>query len=164
MEASSFGEWLKRNRRSLGMTQAQLAGKVNCATITVRKIEAEERKPSIQIAEQLANILEIPDNERRIFLDFARGDWHMAPASGGGNYPWHSPATTNNLYVPAMLTAPVGRDHDVSSVKDLLASANIRRVTLVGPPGVGKTHLSKAIAHALLQQFPAGVFLSLSIP
>ena len=158
MDAISFGEWLRRNRRSLGLTQAQLAGKVNCATITLRKIEAEERKPSAQIAEQLAHILEIPDIEHNVFVNFARGDWHMVPAGGKANYPWHSTTATNNIHIPARLTTLVGRDNDISSVKILLSDSNVRLVTLAGPPGVGKTHLSQGIAHAIHQQFPEGVF------
>jgi transcriptional regulator with XRE-family HTH domain len=30
----SFGEWLKRRRQGLGLTQQQLAAQINCATIT----------------------------------------------------------------------------------------------------------------------------------
>jgi predicted ATPase/DNA-binding XRE family transcriptional regulator len=158
MNAISFGEWLSRNRKSLGLTQAQLADKVNCATITLRKIEAEERRPSVQIAEQLARILEIPDHEHKIFLGFARGDWHIVPSDCGEGHPWHSPSAFPGLHVPARLTELVGRDQDVSSVSSLLSSPNIRLVTLAGPPGVGKTHLSQVIANELLPQFPDGVF------
>lgn|GEM_PF-1530038 len=158
MDAISFGEWLRRNRKSLGLTQAQLAANVNCATITLRKIEAEERKPSAQIAEQFARVFEIPANEHKLFLGFARGDWHMAPAARKEDIPWLPSATTTNIHVPSMLTTLIGREHDVSSVKVLLLASSVRLVTLAGPPGVGKTRLSQSVAFEVSQIFTGGIF------
>ena len=63
MTEVSFGEWLKRQRMGRGLTQEQLAHQISCATITLRKIEAEERHPSAQIIERLAEVFEIPSNE-----------------------------------------------------------------------------------------------------
>ena len=45
-EVTTFGTWLKRRRAALGLTQEQLAQQVGCSTIALRKIEAEERRPS----------------------------------------------------------------------------------------------------------------------
>jgi transcriptional regulator with XRE-family HTH domain len=50
------GEWLKRQREAEGLTQEQLAGQLNCSTITLRKIESEERRPSAQTIQQLTKI------------------------------------------------------------------------------------------------------------
>lgn len=75
----SFGEWLKHRRRTQGWTQKELALRINCSISTIRKIEAEERHPSVQIVERLAQVFEIPENQRRRFLRFARGDWQAAP-------------------------------------------------------------------------------------
>jgi hypothetical protein len=33
-DATTFGQWLRRRRKGLGLTQAELARKVGCATIT----------------------------------------------------------------------------------------------------------------------------------
>lgn len=90
MTEVSFGEWLKRQRKATGLTQQQLAEQVSCSTITLRKMEAEERRPSAQIVERLAEIFNIPKNERSAFLRFARGDWRSGPR-GVKNAPWHSP-------------------------------------------------------------------------
>src|SRR5215216_2414901 len=76
----SFGEWLKRRRKAAGWTQAQLAQQINCSTSALKKIEAEERHPSPQIVQQLAEIFRIPPNEQTAFLRFSRGDWDSAPA------------------------------------------------------------------------------------
>ena len=56
----SFGSIVKDHRQSIDLTQAELARRVACATITIRKIEADSLRPSIQIAERLATSLKIP--------------------------------------------------------------------------------------------------------
>lgn len=70
----SFGYWVRRQRMALDLTQAALAREVGCAPITIRKIEAEERRPSRQMAERLAECLGIPDEERATFVAAARGE------------------------------------------------------------------------------------------
>jgi transcriptional regulator with XRE-family HTH domain len=62
MEAPiSFGLWLKERRRQLDLTQHDLANCAGCSVVTIRKIEADERRPSRQVADLLAQCLEIPD-------------------------------------------------------------------------------------------------------
>ncbi len=48
----SFGHWLQQRRKALGLTQADLAHLVGCATVTIHKVESEERRPSKAIAER----------------------------------------------------------------------------------------------------------------
>ena len=79
MSDVSFGEWLKQRRKTQGWTQKELALRLNCSISTIRKMEAEERHPSAQVVERLAQVFDIPENQRRIFLRFARGDWQAAP-------------------------------------------------------------------------------------
>jgi hypothetical protein len=50
---TSFGEWLRRRRKALGLTQAELADQAGCVTGTIRSIEADARRPSRQLAERL---------------------------------------------------------------------------------------------------------------
>jgi tetratricopeptide (TPR) repeat protein len=38
-------------------------------------MEAEDRRPSAQIVERLIQVFHIPQNEHKVFLRFARGDW-----------------------------------------------------------------------------------------
>src|SRR6266545_2777945 len=71
---SSFGYWVRRRRKALDLTQAELARRVGCAEVTIQKIEADERRPSHQIAELLAEHLRIPPAERPHFLQRARGE------------------------------------------------------------------------------------------
>jgi predicted ATPase/class 3 adenylate cyclase len=71
---SSFGRWLQRRRKALDLTQNQLAQRVGCAAETLRKIEADARRPSRQIAERLAHALELPEAEHAAFIRAARAE------------------------------------------------------------------------------------------
>jgi class 3 adenylate cyclase len=71
----SFGRWLQRRRKVLDLTQDALAQRVGCAAETLRKIEADARRPSRQIAERLAAALEIPAEERTAFVKAARAEF-----------------------------------------------------------------------------------------
>ncbi len=64
------------------------------------------------------------------------------------------PSTYN---VPLPLTPLIGREQEVAAVCDLLKRSNVRLVTLIGPGGVGKTHLSLQIASDLLHDFTDGI-------
>jgi len=154
----SFGEWLKRRRKSVGLTQEQLAQQLNCSTITLRKIESEERRPSAQIVERLTEIFNIPSNEQTAFLRFARGDWKSAPSAEGEEVPWRASSVSPRSNLPASLTSLIGREQELASIREYLSNPGIRLVTLIGPPGIGKTRLCLEVARAELSDFPDGVF------
>jgi predicted ATPase/DNA-binding XRE family transcriptional regulator len=149
----SFGEWLKRRRLAAGMTQAQLADKAGYAAITLRKIESEQRRPSAQMVARLAEIFEVSAEQRSDFLRFARGDWTAAPEAGE-TPPWHRTAPD----LPAPVTRLIGREQELASVGEYLRSEEIRLVTLLGPPGIGKTRLALEAANRARPEFPGGVF------
>src|SRR5512138_3027183 len=71
---SSFGEWLRRRRRTLDLTRDELALQVGCAAATIKKIESDERRPSRQLAERLGMCLEIPPADQAAFLKAARAE------------------------------------------------------------------------------------------
>ncbi len=73
-DATSFGRWLRQRRRLLDLTQDELAQRVGCSVVTIRKIETDERRPSKQIAARLADSLAIPPADRAAFLRAARAD------------------------------------------------------------------------------------------
>src|SRR5215216_3374201 len=66
------GQLVRIRRRALGLTQDELARRVGCAAITVRKIEADDIRPSQQIAERLALALGVPVDDRDAFVHLAR--------------------------------------------------------------------------------------------
>ena len=59
--------------------------------------------------------------------------------------------------LPVELSSFVGREHQIAQVGELLLSA--RLVTLSGPGGIGKTRLALAVAEAVLNDCPDGVWL-----
>ena len=95
VQPQSFGTWLKRRRKALDLTQAELADQVGCSSAAIRKFEAEERTPSVQIANRLAEIFEIPGSERASFLKFVRGDPRVLLEDAVEPAPWRSPLTSH---------------------------------------------------------------------
>ena len=79
---TSFGRWLRARRRALDLTQDDLARRVGCAVITIQKLEADERRPSRQLAERLADSLQIAADERAAIITLARAEPYpdLAPA------------------------------------------------------------------------------------
>ncbi len=164
MAEVSFGEWLRHRRKAEGWTQEQLALQISCSTSALKKFEAEERHPSTQLVEQLAEIFHIPQDERTAFLRFARGDWKFAPSETMEEAPWRVSHIARHLNLPVPPTALIGREHEVSTVREYLSDPDIRLITLIGPPGVGKTRLSIEAAREPLSNFPDGVFFVPLVP
>lgn len=163
---ASFGQFLKRRRKSLDLTQVELAKRVGCATISIQLIEAGKRKPSRQMAELLARHLDIPHKEFESFIKFARAGKDeqklMYTDQGSHRVLWNmfSHRLTN---LPAQTTPLIGREQAVISVRKRLLDENIRLLTLTGPPGVGKTRLTIQVAYELADEFEEGVhFISLA--
>jgi predicted ATPase/DNA-binding XRE family transcriptional regulator len=154
----SFGEWLKRRRGAQGWTQEQLAQKIHCSTSALRKFESEERRPSAQSIELLATIFRIPQEEQTVFLRFARGDWKSALDEMPEEFPWSTSTKSPRSNLPTPVTSLIGREEDIEVVREYLLNPAIRLVTLMGPPGIGKTRLSIEAARTVLSSFPHGVF------
>jgi transcriptional regulator with XRE-family HTH domain len=68
MEQQSFGYWLKLKRKALDLTREELAAHVGYSAATIRKIEDEERHPSAQVVERLAEIFSIPAEELEVCI------------------------------------------------------------------------------------------------
>ena len=154
----TFGDWLRQRRRALDLTQEELARQVGCSIITLRKLEAEERRPSKPMSERLADVLNVPPSERAEFLRFARGDPFAGPrTSPAANETTAPQPARHNL--PLQLTSFIGREKEISEVGQLLARA--RLVTLTGTGGAGKTRLALEVAAGLVNAsaFSDGVWL-----
>jgi predicted ATPase/DNA-binding XRE family transcriptional regulator len=164
MEQRSFGLWLRLKRKALDLTREELAERLGYSAATVRKIEDEERRPSVQIAERLSEFFNIPQNERESFLRFARGDWKSAPAEMDVDVPWRISTKSPRSNIPAPTTSLIAREQEIAQVRDYLARDDIRLVTVMGPPGIGKTRLSIEAARAVLTDFPEGVFFAALAP
>ena len=174
-----FGEWVKRRRKALDLTQEELAQRAACSIFALRKIESGERRPSRQLAELLAESLEIDSEEKETFVKIARGmlnlerlqspimgssvtsisNFSTLASTGQPQQPSKSlqPASVLNR-IPLQSTPLLGRDSELAAMERLFSNSQCRLLTLTGMGGIGKTHL--AIEFATKQQavFPAGVF------
>jgi len=64
--------------------------------------------------------------------------------------------------LPAKLVPLIGREEELSRLRELLLGQQVHLITLLGPGGIGKTHLSKQVAMEMSERFADGVcFVSL---
>lgn len=180
---TSFGLWLKERRKQLDLTQAELANCAGCSVMTIRKIEADERRPSRQIAELLAACLEIAPDDQPTFLKVARAELRVdrLPTSPPSHLPTslppyphlggQSPATSppppgraversplRSDHLPISPSPLLGRDQELASLAQLLQNPQCRLLTLIGPGGVGKTALAIEAAAHQRDDFADGVY------
>ncbi|MDX1417470.1 MAG: helix-turn-helix transcriptional regulator, partial [Candidatus Promineifilaceae bacterium] len=67
--------WVQARRNQLGLSRTGLARLISCSPVTIKKIERDERRPSVQIAQLLATHLQIPASEQDAFIRRARGEF-----------------------------------------------------------------------------------------
>ena len=154
-----FGVWVRRRRKALDLTQGELARRLGCSLSLIVKIESDERRPSRQIAELLATHLEIPPEQRELFLQVARKakavdnlDELPVPVPevpAPPQPPLHS-------HLPRPLTPIVGRGHELDVLHQQIQNPACRLLTLTGPGGVGKTRLALEAAQSLERGFEHG--------
>lgn len=188
----SFGTWVRRRRKGLDLTQNALAERVGCTESMLRKIEADARRPSKQLAIRLASALELSGSQQAAFLKAARAEL----ASDQLVHPLHEYSTTRtpatskpaqssqaDLEIPrtaqqtSRVLAPVGtqvstiplplnslidRTQELEQLLTLLRAGK-RLLTLTGPGGVGKTRLIIQLATRLVAEYPDNIwFVDLS--
>ncbi len=155
----SFGEWLGGRRKALDLTRAELAQRAGCSVGALRKIEADERRPSKQLAGLLADSLAVPPDERLAFIKAARGELRvdrLGPPSLLG-LPERVPPTTP-FKAPIPPTPLIGRAPELVELGQLLRDPHCRLLTVVGPGGIGKTHLALELASRQRDFFCDGIY------
>jgi predicted ATPase/transcriptional regulator with XRE-family HTH domain len=155
----TFGAWLRHQRNQIPLTREQFAERVGCSVALLRKIEDGERRPSTQIAELIANTLNIPAADRATFVRVARGELNLE----------RLPAVLKPVSIPIVPAAPrvnlpvlptplIGRQRDVEELSQLLRDPHCRLLTLAGPGGMGKTRLAIETAKHSQALFDDGVY------
>jgi predicted ATPase/transcriptional regulator with XRE-family HTH domain len=158
-----FGEWVKKRRKALDLTQEELAHRAGCSVFALRKIESGERRPSKQLADLLAKALEVSSEEKQTFIKVARGETslerlHLPPLDSSlASLSNLQPASVSNR-IPLLHTLLVGRDAELAAMERLFNNPQCRLLTLTGMGGIGKTRLAIEFATRQQPEFLAGVF------
>jgi predicted ATPase/transcriptional regulator with XRE-family HTH domain len=157
----SFGTWVRRRRKALDLTQQELAKQIGCSPSLIFKIESDERRPSRQMAELLAEKLDIPAEQRSLFLKTARQE--KSPDSLNAIPPPSpleavSPQKPTHSHLPVSPTPLIGREQETQIISKQLLEPSCRLLTLTGPGGIGKTRLAIEVGHVLKPHFADGVY------
>ena len=161
METYSFGEWMKQRRKQLRLTQREVATAVYCSTAMIKKIEADERQPSLELAQALAVTLQIPAEQHNAFVECARGEQPLDHLTQKIKQieklvtlsPLH-PVTSS---LPNPITRFLGRSAELTDIAAKLRQPDCRLLTLLGPGGMGKTRLAIEVARIVQGDFSDGV-------
>ena len=150
----SFGTLLRQLRKRVGMTQSDLAAAVGYSVSFVSDLEQNRRLPAVAvILQQFVPALGLQEE-----AGFAAHLVELAAQARGERPP---PTVTvqrstqlvvtdtftfQSSHLPAPPTQLIGRDQEVKTLCNRLQGHSGRLLTMVGPPGVGKTRLGLAVA------------------
>jgi hypothetical protein len=158
----AFGAWVNENHPSMQddlWAQYWLAGTAAglCYTHKAGLSDAERMVGLVYAAANLKRYaalfgLPAPAQGARLFDPQA---WNRArPDTALGSIP----ASHYPTNFPLQSTSFVGREIEVSALRDLLRDEHVRLVTLTGPGGTGKTRLALQAASGLESNFRSGTF------
>jgi predicted ATPase len=166
---TSFGELLRFLRERVELSQKELAMQVGYHYSYMSRIEKNQRTPdptTLMARFVPALYLDSEPEWTARLLELAgvtEARQRSATASPSGPKSAFPPPPTalpifdlSSSNLPIILTPLLGRDEEVVALTDLLARDNVRLVTLIGPPGVGKTRLAAHIAAQVAGSFAHG--------
>jgi WD40 repeat protein/serine/threonine protein kinase/DNA-binding XRE family transcriptional regulator len=135
-DPASFGPWLRERRRARDLSREELARRVGCAVVTVKKIETGERRPSRQIAELILDVLAVPPEERSAIVRLAR-----ATPSPAGPVPQSPPLSPADLALEDLS----GRAIRGYALHQRIGAGGFGVVYRAEQPGVGRAVAIKII-------------------
>jgi transcriptional regulator with XRE-family HTH domain len=155
---TTFGALLRQLRKRAGMTQGDLAAAVGYSVSFVCDLEQNRRLPAVALVLQQF----VPALGLQGEASFAADLVELAALARGERPPptltiqRSAQVTVTETFklqpgahwarVPAPPTELIGRDHEIKLLCNRLQGHSGRLLTLVGPPGVGKTTLALAVA------------------
>jgi len=156
-----FGELLHYLRERAELSQRQLALQVGYHHSYMSRIEKNERIPDpASLMSRFVPALYLDDEPEWTarLLKLAETFEAKAPPSPARA----APPTALPIFdlsagnLPTILTPLLGRDSEVIALSSLLTRSDVRLVTVIGPPGVGKTRLVTHLAAQMAGSFADG--------
>ncbi|MBI3172673.1 MAG: tetratricopeptide repeat protein [Chloroflexi bacterium] len=152
----TFGELLRYLRERASLSQRALAQQVGYHYSYMSRLEKNVRTPDTLILRtRFLPALRIGNDSawatRLLELAIEGPQEDLAPKTESVARP------RPGANLPVSLTPLLGRESESAALFQILTSADVRLVTLIGPPGVGKTRLSLHLAEQLALHFADGV-------
>jgi predicted ATPase/DNA-binding XRE family transcriptional regulator len=155
----TFGPLLRYLRKQAGMTQGDLAAALGYSTSLISSLETGDRLPDLEaVRTRFAAALGLQDDPQRAVAlieqaALARGTPLPATTTP---LPFTHRKDVGNVRLPAPPTTLIGRSTEVNHLCNRLLGHAGRLLTLVGPPGVGKTTLALAVAARVQNHYTDG--------
>ncbi|RLT45451.1 MAG: helix-turn-helix domain-containing protein [Chloroflexi bacterium] len=149
-----FGPYLRQMRKRAGMTQNDLAAAVGYSASLVSSLENESRLPDVTaVAQMLVPALGLQDEPRlaaRLVELAASSRGERPPAIlSSARHSHITPSNDERASLPSPPTPLLGREEEVHTLCNRLLGHGGRLMTLLGPPGIGKSRLALEIATRL---------------
>jgi len=156
---TTFGELLRYARERLQITQRELAARISYHHSYISYLEKNLRLPSeTLLMGRIVPALGL-ENESAIVARMLKlvGGKDKSSTLETQAAPGALVSEEKASVLPISLTSMLGREHESTLLVQMLTDPNIHLITIVGPPGVGKTRLALHVAEKLQEMLIDGV-------
>jgi predicted ATPase/transcriptional regulator with XRE-family HTH domain len=133
-------------------------------------VEGQERQEVGRLWQTVKDMFDVSRKRLETYPIFDEA-WFTTLTATGSNKPEHqnqraaaSDQASFFYNLPDQITRLIGRERQVTAVRELLNRKEMRLVTLTGPGGTGKTRLALQVASEMRREFEHGVcFVALAV-